>query len=55
MGNTRKLVCLLVLCSLSFLLFGCWLDDDDDDPGVITGAIKLSAVADAGERQQNHR
>ncbi len=50
MRISKKLVCLLVLCSLSFLLFGCWLGDDDDDEqfGPITGAIKLSAVADAG-------
>ncbi|MDD3149138.1 MAG: hypothetical protein PHD82_17750 [Candidatus Riflebacteria bacterium] len=49
MRITKKLVCLLVLCSLSFLLFGCWLNDDDDDQvWPVTGAIKLSAVADAG-------
>ncbi len=39
-----------MLCSLSFMIFGCWLGDDDDDEqfGPTTGAIKLSAVADAG-------
>ncbi len=46
----KRVLCLLALLSLSFLMIGCWLNDDDDDDqiGPSTGAIKLSAVADAG-------
>ncbi len=45
----KRVLCLLALLSLSFLMIGCWLNDDDDDQiGPSTGAIKLSAVADAG-------
>ncbi len=43
-----RLLCLLVLVSLSFLTIGCLWNDDDDQVWPLAGAIKLSAIADAG-------
>ncbi len=50
MNNSLKLLCLFVLFSLFVATPGCWLHRSSDDQvwPASTGAIKLSAVADAG-------